>query len=82
MDGGHSVETISSDWLCVQQLMHRNTTVIFDDYWNREGAGAKPVLDNIDKKRFNVDILPVRDRFEKESEILEIRLARVRLRSA
>jgi len=81
VDGGHSVETISSDWLCVQQLMHRNTTVIFDDYWNREGAGAKTVLENIDKERFDVDILPVQDRFEKESEILEIRLARVRLRS-
>jgi len=81
VDGGHSVETISSDWLCVQQLMHRNTTVIFDDYWNRDDAGAKPVLENIDKERFHVDILPVQDRFEKESGILKIKFARVRLRS-
>ncbi len=32
LDGGHSKETVASDWSYVKDMMHDNTVVIFDDY--------------------------------------------------
>ena len=48
IDGGHSVETIQSDWENVERLMHDNTVVIFDDYYDdTEKVGCKPVVDSL-----------------------------------
>ncbi len=33
IDGGHSVRTIKNDWNQSKKLMHKNSTVIFDDYY-------------------------------------------------
>lgn len=78
LDGGHSLKTIANDWHYVQQLMHDQTVVIFDDYWNREDAGAKPIIDNIDPSKFDVKILKPRDRFEKEWGTLKINFVKVK----
>jgi len=52
IDGGHSVETIKSDWENVQKCMKKGTVVIFDDYYhNREDYGCKSIVDTIDKKK-------------------------------
>lgn len=65
IDGGHSLETIESDWRCAQKLMHKGTIVVFDDYWiNRTDAGAKPIVDTIDRKKYNVRVLGRTDKFE------------------
>ncbi len=79
IDGGHSVETIASDWKYVQELMHKDTVVIFDDYWrNRTDAGCKAVVDAIDHNQFNVEILPEIDRFNNpDFGNLEISFAKV-----
>jgi hypothetical protein len=45
IDGGHRLETVWSDWLGVQPLLDENTLVRFDDYWNREQAGCKTLVD-------------------------------------
>tara|TARA_R110002020_G_scaffold406588_1_gene616727 strand:- start:120 stop:704 length:585 start_codon:yes stop_codon:yes gene_type:complete len=51
IDGGHSVETIQSDWENVERLMHDNTVVIFDDYYDdTEKVGCKTIVDSLDKK--------------------------------
>lgn len=64
IDGGHSIETIASDWGSVQKIMGPQTVVVFDDYWfNRTDAGAKPIVDAIDTNKFSVKILPTIDVF-------------------
>ncbi|MBN1502536.1 class I SAM-dependent methyltransferase [Candidatus Woesearchaeota archaeon] len=77
IDGGHSIATISNDWRYSSQLMSKNTVVIFDDYWNREDAGCKKVIENIDRKRYNVKILPIQDRFKKNWGVLKINFVNV-----
>lgn len=82
IDGGHSYETILNDWTYVSKLMHEKTTVIFDDYWrNRNDAGAKPVVDAIDRNKYTVVVLPRIDSFKnKDFGELQISFARVTLR--
>ena len=77
IDGGHSIETIQNDWKYVQEVMADKTTVIFDDYWNREDAGCKRVIEGIDKTKFEVKILPIQDKFKKEWGILKINFVQV-----
>ena len=48
IDGGHSVETIQSDWNSIKQLMHKDTVVIFDDYYeNTDETGCKSIFDSL-----------------------------------
>jgi len=77
IDGGHSVETIENDWKYAQMVMDKNTIIIFDDYWNRDDAGCKKIIDGIDKNKFRVEILPVQDRFKRDWGILTINFAKV-----
>jgi hypothetical protein len=61
IDGGHSFETVTSDWINVQHFLHEKSVVFFDDYphW-----GVGPVVDSIDRNKWDVDILPTEDIFE------------------
>ena len=34
IDGGHSIETIQSDWIHSEKITGKKTAVIFDDYYN------------------------------------------------
>lgn len=79
IDGGHSLETIQNDWEGASKLMHDKTVVLFDDYWqNNTEAGAKPIVDAIDKTLYDVRILPVIDHFTNpEFGPLSIQFARV-----
>lgn len=50
IDGGHSLDTIASDWNAVKELMDYNTIVLFDDYYeNREDFGCRPQLGLIEQ---------------------------------
>ena len=80
IDGGHSVETIENDWKYVQEVMNDKTFVIFDDYWNREDAGCKKVVESIDRARFEVNILRIQDKFKEEWGILKINYVCVKRR--
>lgn len=79
IDGDHKPEAIAIDWKYAQKLMHDKTIVVFDDYWNMEKAGCKTVVENINKKRFDVEILPIQDKFKKEFGILKINFAKVKI---
>lgn len=80
IDGGHSVETIANDWNYAEQLMHKNSVVIFDDYYfDKDDVGAKAVVEKIDRSKFDVKILPIRDRFKKKWGVLSINFVRVNL---
>ena len=86
LDGGHSQETVSSDWSNVQDLLHSRSVVFFDDYPN---WGIGPVVDNIDRKKWDVQIMPIEDvfpvnrRFASDSgtERMGFKFARVQLRT-
>ncbi|MBU1203302.1 class I SAM-dependent methyltransferase [Patescibacteria group bacterium] len=79
IDGGHSLTTIESDWLNTIKVMDKNTVVVFDDYWvNREDGGCKPIVDKIDRTIFDVEILPITDKFNNSDfGKLVIRFAKV-----
>jgi len=81
IDGGHSVETIRSDWEAVKKLMHQDTIVLFDDYWNRDDAGCKRIIDEMNKSEYQIEILPVQDTFRKEWGRLKINFVKVSKRS-
>lgn len=60
LDGGHSQETVASDWCNVQDLLHSGSVVFFDDYPN---WGIGPVVDTIDREKWDVQIMPIEDVF-------------------
>ncbi len=86
LDGGHSEETVASDWANVQDLLHAGSVVFFDDYPN---WGIGPVVDTIDRKKWDVQILPIEDIFsvnqrfasDTAKEIMGFKFARVKARS-
>lgn len=80
IDGGHSLETIKNDWFYVQKVLTNNSLVIFDDYWeNNSAAGCKRLVDNMDREKYNVRILPKQDVFQKGKHFLKINLVLVTL---
>ncbi|MFT5036476.1 MAG: hypothetical protein ACI9VM_000036 [Candidatus Azotimanducaceae bacterium] len=83
IDGGHSNETVLSDWENVRTLMHKDTIVIFDDYWrNRVDGGSKLTVDAIDTEYYNLEILPEIDSFNNpDFGRLDISFAKVTLRN-
>ena len=63
IDGGHSWETIQSDWDNVQKYMHDKTVVLFDDYYyNKEdevkGIGCQKLIHELlDSGKYEVTML-------------------------
>lgn len=81
IDGGHSVETIASDWGYAQQLLGRHGVVIFDDCYegthSDAGLGCDTIVAAIDRSQYDVKVLERRDQFEKDFGRLSIRLVQV-----
>lgn len=83
IDGGHSVDTIRSDWKYVKQMMDDKSIVIFDDYYygikNKiKEIGCNVVINKIDRKKFAVKKLPFIDYFEKNKNRLGIQMVLVK----
>lgn len=79
IDGGHSLETIAGDWNNVQPLIDPHTVVVFDDYWQTERAGARPLIESLDRRRWAVRLLEPIDRsLEADGTIFVNRYAEVR----
>lgn len=84
IDGGHAIETITSDWNNIQKLMQPNTMVVFDDYYTSPpetvmGIGCQTLIDTLDRKVYNVRIGTISDSFTKPWGMLTIKLAFVSL---
>tara|TARA_R110002051_G_C8507199_1_gene465766 strand:+ start:17 stop:601 length:585 start_codon:yes stop_codon:yes gene_type:complete len=77
IDGGHSVETIESDWNYIKHLMGKQTVVVFDDYYeNRDDFGCKKLIDNLQKeKKYKIEKLDPLEVVEKNN--IELRLVKV-----
>ena len=85
IDGGHSFETINIDWKHTEQLMNDNSIVIFDDYYKddkmtKDKIGCQQVIDNLDRDKYDVEMLKTVDTFEKPWGPLAIHFAKVQLR--
>lgn len=85
IDGGHSFETIESDWNYVKEIMNPDTIVVFDDYLNNSepevsNFGCQTLINKIDKTKYNIDILEPEDHFNYEWGILKTRMVKVKLR--
>ena len=77
IDGGHSFDTIQSDWDNLNGLMDRNTLTIFDDYYIytspdastgvlddlKPTFGCSQLIDALDTTIWNVELLPHFDQF-------------------
>lgn len=48
MDGGHSLETIQSDWNNIQKFISVKTTILLDDYYiNRNDVGCQNLVKDL-----------------------------------
>lgn len=65
IDGGHSLETIDNDWLYVEKLMHDDTVVIFDDYYDSDTTkGCYNLIQKlISEDKYKVQLLDPEDSF-------------------
>ena len=77
IDGGHSYETVRSDWENTAKLCHPRTVVFFDDYPN---WGVGKLVDEIDQRKWAVEVLSPGDWFFHTVPPLICRLARVTMR--
>lgn len=70
IDGGHSPETIQSDWDNIQKFIGPETIVIFDDYfYDKTDLGCKLLIDSLGQSNDNkwkVNLLEPIDHFPKE----------------
>ena len=82
IDGGHSYETVKSDWENVERVIHARSVVIFDDYVceeavEREGFGVNRLMAEIDRSRYKVEILEPVDWWPRPWGIFKNQLAKV-----
>jgi predicted O-methyltransferase YrrM len=85
IDGGHSIQTIRSDWDCVARIMGPHTIVVFDDYYENSeaelpGLGCQALVAGLDPARYAVTRLEPVDEFPREWGTLRIRMVAVRRR--
>lgn len=85
IDGGHSLDTIQSDWSYVKELMNSQTHVIFDDYYvdttpALEGLGCQTLIDQLDRQQYEVHVFDQTDVFRKEWGVLKIKMAVVKIK--
>lgn len=85
IDGGHSEETIRSDWMNAKQLLRANSVAIFDDYYvdapdHIAGKGCQRLIDALDRAEFDVRLLEPVDVFRHSWGELRTRMVAVSLR--
>ncbi|MDZ4254581.1 MAG: class I SAM-dependent methyltransferase [Sulfuritalea sp.] len=57
IDGGHSVETIASDWKWISQMLKAGAVVVFDDHYTpeRPGFGCNSIVARIEHELLDGD---------------------------
>lgn len=79
LDGGHSLDTVASDWGAVARVMGPHTLVLLDDYYEgRDDFGCRPLVNGLDRERYQVVLLDPVDHFTHTG--LDIRMVEVTLR--
>ena len=84
LDGGHSLETIASDWAAVARMAGPLTVVLLDDYYpDRTDMGCKPLVDDriaIQDTRWVFEVLPRTDHFPETGVTVQVARAAARLK--
>jgi predicted O-methyltransferase YrrM len=82
VDGGHSLDTIASDWSNIERIMNDHTVVVFDDYYeNRDDFGCKSLINSLKKQSmFKIELLNPVDKVPAMygKDILHVRLVKVK----
>ena len=81
IDGGHSIETIASDWAEIEKYMTDESIAVFDDYYHGDhpaGIGCNITIDNLSPVLWEVTHLPVITK----TAGLQIGMVKVRKRNA
>lgn len=83
LDGGHSHETIESDWRDIQPVLKRDSVVVFDDYYpgtepEVQQVGCRKLIESLDRSIFEVTILAAEDHFRKDWGVLRVQMVSVR----
>lgn len=84
MDGGHSLDTIESDFAAVERIMTCKTVILLDDYYvNRDDFGCQRLVKRLQEERmpnnwpkWQIEMLDPMDTYEHTK--LQIRMVRVR----
>lgn len=84
LDGGHSLETVRSDWEAIQPLMRPgHTVVLLDDYYeNRDDVGCRRLVDQLRRppqSRYSIELLEPVDRYDHTR--LTIRMVKIALKN-
>ena len=61
IDGGHSLDTIRSDWEYVQRIVHPDSVILFDDYYTEMPARNGEVGCNKVVEPLRHELLPQKD---------------------
>ncbi len=81
IDGGHSLETIASDWHWIYLYLSKpGTVIVLDDYYyDREDKGCKPLIDGLSRMHelVKVELLDPIDKFKKPDGDLSVQFAKV-----
>jgi predicted O-methyltransferase YrrM len=85
IDGGHSYETVKTDFYFARNLVSSNGAIFFDDYVNKQGVinggyGINKVVDDINRANYSVKISKNRDIFPKSYGLLITRMVKVQLK--
>jgi predicted O-methyltransferase YrrM len=86
IDGGHSYETVKTDFYFARNLISSNGAIFFDDYVNKQGVindgyGINKVVDDINRADYSVRISKNRDIFPKSYGLLITRMVKVHLKN-
>jgi len=64
IDGGHAIQTVRNDWKHCSNKVKPEGIIFLDDYFpNVPNFGCKFLVGEIDKNRFNVEVLPTTDTY-------------------
>ena len=86
IDGGHSYETVKTDFYFAKKLVSSNGAIFFDDYVNKQGVindgyGINKVVHEINRANYSVRISKNRDIFPKSYGLLLTRMVKVQLKN-
>jgi Methyltransferase domain len=85
IDGGHSFETIETDWQYASELVAEGGIIIFDDFLSNTeeevaGVGCQDLVSRLDPRRYSVQLLEPEDRYVNAWGTLRTRMVAVRIK--
>ena len=80
IDGGHSIQTIQSDWNNVKNFISEKSVVIFDDYYDDKNIikkfGCNKIIEKLESK-YKYEILPSNDYIKFQNKMIKNSLVKV-----